>query len=691
MMKPSFNRYSLALTLLFAVWAASVRGQEVINGNLIVNGNVEIHEDTLGFGLANLWDGTSLQPAFGLTINYAEMEPTANYNAPGHSTIMMQAAQELATFKWQGLNPSTGAIDLMQLTNDGLMVSGTQNTLPNQTLDAGDASILTRVLADARYLKAASASDVEGALVWGTNTLWTTYHSIALGHQSYAGQAAVSIGSGASHYGSGLASVAIGFWSNASGEFSTALGNGASANGLRSFAAGQNSLAQSERSIAIGAGSQAAYVGQITLGSFNVLETVTSVISPGDSLLVIGNGTADNARSNALVVKRNGNMEVKGTDLTVNGSKVLTQADAVNFVQHVDSSYVGAGSYATPWSSAVAIGHFSRAGESAIAIGAHSGMWEPVTSGVKSVALGFAARVPGDYAIAIGESNWGGGTESITIGKWASTHSSGAVALGYGAKANQPNQVVLGAFNEASVYTTTHYPTNDLLILGNGTADDARSNALVVKRNGNMEVKGTSLTVNGAEVLTETSAGSLFVTQSSASTTYLTVAAASTQYQTKPEGEVEFLTSEDLVAIQASIDAKIDEAELEAALEGLEPGTGGGNYLSKDPAVGLAYGTGSLAEAPSSSAIGDHVVARQSGQVVVGTYNDPGQTVAGSTPTAEDAVFVVGAGSGDAGDPDERKNALVVKRNGDISISGVLRVQPAGNLLMGEYDAVPSP
>lgn len=685
-MNPSFNHYSLALTLLFAVWAASVRGQEVINADLIVNGNVEIHEDTLKFGLAQAWDGTSLQPAFGLTINYAEMEPTANYNDLGHSTIMMQAAQELATFKWQGLNPSTGATDLMQLTNDGLMVSGTQNTLPNQTLDAGDASILTRVLADALYLK--GASDTEGALTWGNNTLGTTYHSIALGHQANAGQTAVSIGSGAGHDNSGVGSVAIGFWSKAPSEDAIALGNGASANGLRSFAAGLNSLAQSERSIAIGVGSQAAYVGQITLGSFNVLETVTSVVSPGDSLLVIGNGTADNARSNALVVKRNGNMEVKGTDLTVNGSKVLTQADAVNFVQHVDNSYMGAGSYAYPWSSAVAIGHSSRAGESAIAIGAHSGMWEPVTSGVKSVAVGFAARAPSDYAIAIGESNWSGGTESIAIGKWANTHSSGAVALGYGAKANQPNQVVLGAFNEASVHTVAHFPTNDLLILGNGTADDARSNALVVKRNGNMEVKGTSLTVNGAEVLTEASASSLFVTQSSASTTYLTVAAASTQYQTKPEGEVEFLTSDDLVAIQTSIDAKIDEAELEAALEGLEPGTGGGNYLSKDPAVGLAYGTGSSATASTSVAFGDHVVATRQGEVVVGRHNK--ETPAGSV-SPSDPVFIVGAGSGDSGQPAEKRNALVVRRDGNIHVEGVLRVKPAGNLSMGDYEEGPEP
>ncbi len=133
-------------------------------------------------------------------------------------------------------------------------------------------------------------------------------------------------------------------------------------------------------------------------------------------------------------------------------------------------------------------------------------------------------------------------------------------------------------------------------------------------------------------------------------------------------------------------------------------------FLSKDPQVGLAYGTSSAAIAGTSAigtgtkanqagahAIGNNVVANRPGQVVVGNYNDYGTTEAGSnveSPT--DPIFVVGAGkAAESEQPAIRKNALTIKRNGDIEASGsikvdgVIRVQPAGNLSMGDYQSVP--
>lgn len=569
-MKPSFNHYPLALTLLFAVWVASVRGQEVINADLIVNGNVEIHEDNLKLGLAQAWDGTSLQPAFGLTINYAEMEPTANYNDPGHSTIMMQAAQELATFKWQGLNPSTGATDLMQLTNDGLMVSGTQNTLPNQTLNGGAGSILTKQLADSLYLSSSGGSITGNITISGSMTVGTL---------------------------------------------------------------------------------AASFTGE---GTDNRL--TNQVANHANSIMTKGLADARYLQSEGGGTFRFGFNTVAATHSTV------------------------------------VLGDHSQANAFAVSIGAHAGNMGWMASGEYSISLGFAARSPGVRAVALGAETWASGDESFSALQGSAARATHSIALGKGIESTRIGQVAMGKFNSHQTYSLGIDPLDHVFVIGNGNGIPGdpleRSNALVVKRNGNMEVKGTSLTVNGAEVLTEASASSLFVTQSSASTTYLTVAAASTQYQTKPEGEVEFLTSDDLVAIQLSIDAKIDEAELEAALEGLEPGTGGGNYLSKDPAIGLAYGTGSSATASTSVALGDHVVATRQGEVVVGRHNK--ETPAGSV-SPSDPVFIVGAGSGDSGQPAEKRNALVVRRDGNIHVEGVLRVKPAGNLSMGDYEEGPEP
>jgi hypothetical protein len=157
------------------------------------------------------------------------------------------------------------------------------------------------------------------------------------------------------------------------------------------------------------------------------------------------------------------------------------------------------------------------------------------------------------------------------------------------------------------------------------------------------------------------------------------------------------------VTIQDDIDGKIGAAELADALADIDLS---GNYLSKNPQIGLAYGSGSQALASTSAigtgavanqagahAIGEYVVANRPGQVVVGMYNEFGDTESGSsTAAATDNVFIVGVGSpGTSGQPDERKNALVVKRDGNVHLTGVMRVPPAGNLLMGEFNEGPQP
>jgi hypothetical protein len=96
-----------------------------------------------------------------------------------------------------------------------------------------------------------------------------------------------------------IASLAMGSYTVASAYASTAMGNQTQANGLNSTAMGFKTTALSFCEVAIG---QYNTVAGGHAGEWN----------DSDRLFVIGNGTGDNARSDALVVKKNGDLEVNG-------------------------------------------------------------------------------------------------------------------------------------------------------------------------------------------------------------------------------------------------------------------------------------------------------------------------------------------------------------------------------------------
>lgn len=613
-----------------------------------------------------------------------------------------------------------------------LSVQGTDNRLPNQVVNHAT-SILTKGIADQQYV---AIKDAGSSFIYG-NSAVVEYTGIALGSPSQANTNAISIGHHAGHMGwmaSAPESVSIGYQARAPGERAVSLGMASWAAGIDSFAV-NTGAARAARTVAIGVGSEATRPGQVVLGNFNEYPFYSESVIATDNLFIIGNGTADNARSNAFVIKRNGDVEVKGSSLTVNGHEVLTQADAVttyvtqsmaatdfiakdttdgrlpNQIVNNDSSILTRSAADARYlhlesdgrsmklgdetqvtlsygGSSIALGHRAKANLNAISIGGHANYYSVESSGINSIAIGDGANSPGASSIGLGAGTYPNGEDAIAIGRTAASRTTQSITLGVGAESRRPGQIVIGNFNAHDPYVIhTADPTDNLFVIGNGTDGANRSNAFVIKRNGDVEVKGTSLTLNGVEVMTASSASSTYLTLANASSIYLTSTAAAAQYVTKIESE-DFLTSADFATLQADIDDKIDPDELEAALENLTLGGGTGNYLSKDPAIGLAYGTGSSATASSSVALGESVVATRQGEVVVGRHNE--ETGAG-TPTSSDPVFVIGAGSGETGQPGEKKNAFVVRRDGNIHVNGVLRVRPAGNLSMEGYEDGPKP
>lgn len=104
-----------------------------------------------------------------------------------------------------------------------------------------------------------------------------------------------------------------GYHSTSEGSYSHAEGFEANASGYASHAEGGGTMASGMYSHAQNRGTKSASANQTALGKFNVED------ANGDYAVIIGNGTSDSARSNALTVDWQGNVEcgtVNGVDVT---------------------------------------------------------------------------------------------------------------------------------------------------------------------------------------------------------------------------------------------------------------------------------------------------------------------------------------------------------------------------------------
>ena len=147
----------------------------------------------------------------------------------------------------------------------------------------------------------------------------------------------------------------------------------------------------------------------------------------------------------------------------------------------------------------------------AVAIGGwHKDIGATTASGIASLATGLGSQATAPYAAAIGQGPQAKSFCGVAIGHANSTEGMGAVSFGRGTKAQGAYSFVIGKYNIPET-NLTYSPTagygytdgNQALIIGNGTADDARSNALTVDWNGNTTIAG-SLTLNGTTTITAT-------------------------------------------------------------------------------------------------------------------------------------------------------------------------------------------
>lgn len=314
----------------------------------------------------------------------------------------------------------------------------------------------------------------------GSGTTASKYYSHAEGSGTTA--------SGTSSHAEGDATTASGYYSHAEGGGSNATadkshaeGNSTQASGYAAHAEGSGTIASGAASHAEGSGTKASSANQHVQGKYNIEDTAVTYA------MIIGNGTADDARSNALTVDWSGNIEcgtVNGVDVTQisSGGSGVGQIDATEGAQYhgeIFNTYSGEGKN-------IATANFSHA------------------EGYKTSATGAGSHAEGYYTIASAHASHAEGYETTASDAYA--HSEGyktiaskmySHAEGFNTKASSENQHVQGKFNVEDTNGTY------AMIIGNGSSDTARSNALTVDWNGNIECG----TVNGVDV-TQISGGS---------------------------------------------------------------------------------------------------------------------------------------------------------------------------------------
>jgi len=123
-----------------------------------------------------------------------------------------------------------------------------------------------------------------------------------------------SFASGSDTKAKGDGSTAMGIRTHATGWTSTAMGFGTIASGGSSTAMGYFTTASGLLSTAMGLRTVSKAFASLSIGQYNdsIASSNNTLWVPTDPLLIAGNGTSNTARSNALVVYKNGNTDISG-------------------------------------------------------------------------------------------------------------------------------------------------------------------------------------------------------------------------------------------------------------------------------------------------------------------------------------------------------------------------------------------
>lgn len=303
----------------------------------------------------------------------------------------------------------------------------------------------------------------------GTNSVAIGTQTTASGDSSFA-EGYFTIASGIGSHAEGISTTASEGCSHAEGGTTTASGEGSHAEGGNTTASGQGSHAEGGYTVASGQGSHAEggyttasevgshaeggytiasglcshsegwnttanHKAQHVEGEYNIADTSTAKAdSRGTYVHIVGNGTADDKRSNALTLTWGGDLWHSGR---------LSHGNSV--------SATGLGAY-SGGSGTSALGDYSHA------------------EGISTTAQGGASHSEGENTTTIGVASHAEGHGSIAQGSYSHAQNQGTIAQG-------DSQTAIGKFNVAN--------NTSAFIIGNGADADHRSNMFFIDWNGN--------------------------------------------------------------------------------------------------------------------------------------------------------------------------------------------------------------
>ncbi len=275
-----------------------------------------------------------------------------------------------------------------------------------------------------------------GSIAMGRGTTASKPHTTAMGYQTTA---------------SGESSVAMGSITKASGQASTAMGQETEASGLNSVAMGEASVASGKNSIAMGDRTKASVSTAIAIGSHTTASGEYGSIAMGYQTKASGKSSTSMGNNTKALKDYSTAM---GNNTTASG---------------LNSTAIGNATTASGINS-IAMGFETLASaERSTAMG-----WKSEAKAPNSVAMGFQAKALGATCTAMGYQTKAEGLVSTTMGK--------------GTIAKALLETVIGQFNYApSSYSTNQWVKNQpIFVIGIGSSDSNRKNAMTVLKSGNV-------------------------------------------------------------------------------------------------------------------------------------------------------------------------------------------------------------
>jgi len=334
--------------------------------------------------------------------------------------------------------------------------------------------------------------------------------SRAFGFSSFAfGTDNLALGDFSQAYGlsseaSGHTSITFGYKTKATGWVAMAIGDETTASGRHSFAGGDGSSASYYSSFAFGHQNLASNANSVAMGQFTK--------STGENSFAMGqfseaNGKNSTALGTHNIAEGEGSFAGGGQSKATSGSAFAfgfnTLASEFQSVAMGTRSISSGGSSFAMGDSAVAKGYSSIAlgsrtlaegyismatGEKTVASGLNSfaGGWKSNATAHHSFAFGSKAIASGSGSTVFGTDSKASGGEAFSAGNFTRANVWNSATFGNGTISNSYSAFVLGRFNDTT--NMLKVSTDPIFVIGIGTSNSDRKNALTVLQNSNVGI-----------------------------------------------------------------------------------------------------------------------------------------------------------------------------------------------------------